>query len=52
MLGDPAFVDNMELYQQALLSDATVKAIRSKMSNDQVLPESAYNPDGIEILET
>lgn len=47
-LGDPSFIDHMELYQQELLSDATIRTIRSKISDEQTLPISSYNPDKLE----
>lgn len=51
-LGDPNFVDHMDLYQQQMLSDATIETIRSKISDEHTLPVSAYNPDGLESVET
>lgn len=51
-LGDPSFVDHMELYQQEMLSNATIETIRSKISDEHTLPISIYNPDNLESSET
>jgi hypothetical protein len=45
-------VDGLETYQQAMLSDAFAAKVRSKISDDHTQPIEAYNPDGMEILET
>ncbi|KAH0564831.1 hypothetical protein GP486_001779 [Trichoglossum hirsutum] len=51
-LGDPSFVDNMDVYQQKMLRETTAAEIRSKISDLHTLPVSAYNPNGLESLET
>ncbi|KAK1831885.1 gamma-glutamyltranspeptidase [Podospora conica] len=51
-LGDPSFVEGLEPYQQAMLSGAFASEVRSKISDDHTQPIDAYNPDGLEILET
>lgn len=47
-LGDPSFVDHMELYQQKMLSDATIQTIRNQISDEHTLPISSYNPENLE----
>ncbi|TLS21227.1 uncharacterized protein PpBr36_10509 [Pyricularia pennisetigena] len=51
-LGDPAFVKGMDKYQQEMLSDATAKKIRSKISDKKTEQVEYYNPEGFESLET
>ncbi|PGG97595.1 gamma-glutamyltransferase [Polytolypa hystricis UAMH7299] len=51
-LGDPLFVDGLDEYQKTMVSDATAKAIRGKISDNRTQNVSAYNPDGLESLET
>lgn len=51
-LGDPDFVDGMTEYQQQMLSANTTSLIRSKISDFHTQNVSAYNPGGIESLET
>ena len=51
-LGDPDFVANMSRYQQEILSAETASIIRSKISDQHTLNVTAYDPDGIESLET
>lgn len=51
-LGDPSFVTNLTTYQQEMLLPETAKLIRAKISDAHTLNVSAYNPDGIESLET
>ena len=51
-LGDPSFVKNLSLYQDEMLSEKTARYIRSKISDLKTLNVSAYDPDGIESLET
>ncbi|KAH0836284.1 Gamma-glutamyltranspeptidase 3 [Fonsecaea pedrosoi] len=51
-LGDPSFVHNLSAYQDEMLSDATARDIRSKISDLRTLNVSAYDPAGIESLET
>ena len=51
-LGDPLFVANLSRYQDEILSAQTASLIRSKISDQHTLNISAYDPDGIESLET
>jgi gamma-glutamyltranspeptidase/glutathione hydrolase len=51
-LGDPSFVGNLSAYQDDMLSEATARYIRNKISDLNTLNISAYDPDGIESLET
>ena len=51
-LGDPSFVKNLTAYQNEMLSEATARYIRSKISDARTLNVSAYDPKGIESLET
>ncbi|KKF94290.1 Gamma-glutamyltranspeptidase 2 light chain [Ceratocystis platani] len=51
-MGDPQFTDNMTEYTQAMISDETVRKIRSQIHLNETFPMSYYNPDGIESLPT
>ncbi|CAJ2499823.1 Uu.00g026760.m01.CDS01 [Anthostomella pinea] len=51
-LGDPLFVDGMDKYQASMLSDATAAEVRSKISDFHTQNVSAYDPTGLESLET
>lgn len=51
-LGDPSFIDGMEEYQADMLDKATIDDIRSRISDFKTQNVSAYDPDGIESLDT
>lgn len=51
-LGDPSFVKNISAYQSEMLNARTAAEIRSKISDSHTLNISAYDPSGIESLET
>ncbi|KAJ5724416.1 hypothetical protein N7493_006144, partial [Penicillium malachiteum] len=51
-LGDPDFVPGMVDYERDLLKQSTVDAIRKKISDTHTLDVSAYDPSGIESLDT
>lgn len=51
-LGDPAFVENLAEYQAAMLETETIDKIVAKISDEHTLPVAAYNPDGLESIET
>ncbi len=51
-LGDPLFVPGLDRFQQSMLSENTSAEIRSKISDSQTLNVSAYDPSGLESLET
>ncbi|KIW30662.1 gamma-glutamyltransferase [Cladophialophora immunda] len=51
-LGDPSFVHNLSAFQDEMLSEASARYIRSKISDLRTLNVSAYDPAGIESLET
>ncbi|KAI9752409.1 MAG: hypothetical protein M4579_005633 [Chaenotheca gracillima] len=51
-LGDPLFVDDLDTYQQEMLSNKTAAEIRGKISDTHTLNVSAYDPSGIESLAT
>ena len=51
-LGDPSFVANLSAYQDEMLAANTARIIRNKISDRNTLNVSAYDPDGIESLET
>ncbi|KAF2090814.1 gamma-glutamyltranspeptidase [Saccharata proteae CBS 121410] len=51
-LGDPAFVSGMSEYQQNMLSKNVTDTIRGKISDFHTQNVSAYDPDGLESLET
>lgn len=51
-LGDPLFVGNISLFQNEMLSEKAAAEIRSKISDQHTLNVSAYDPSGLESLET
>ena len=51
-LGDPLFVANLSHYQEQMLSAESAAEIRSKISDQRTLNVSAYDPTGLESLET
>lgn len=51
-LGDPSFVEGLDMYQQQMLNDTTAVDIRSRISDVQTLNVSAYDPKGLESLST
>lgn len=51
-LGDPSFVSGMDAYQKSMLSAAVGAEIRGRISDSGVRNVSAYDPRGLESLET
>lgn len=51
-LGDPLFVDGLADYEKKILEQSTIDHIRSKISDVRTQNVSAYNPDGLESLDT
>ncbi|GAD96923.1 gamma-glutamyltranspeptidase [Paecilomyces variotii No. 5] len=51
-LGDPSFVEGIAEYEDDLLKDSTAQMIRRRISDFHTQNVSAYDPDGIESLET
>ncbi|KAH9216475.1 nucleophile aminohydrolase [Leptodontidium sp. 2 PMI_412] len=51
-LGDPSFIHNVTAFQLEMIKESTASNIRSKISDPSTLPIPAYNPAGIEVLET
>lgn len=51
-LGDPLFVPGVDEYQEQMISEATAKEVRSKISDSKTFNVSYYNPAGLESLET
>ncbi|KAL1981493.1 hypothetical protein VTN96DRAFT_2522 [Rasamsonia emersonii] len=51
-LGDPFFVDGMDEYQRDMLNDSTIRDIRRRISDFRTQNVSAYDPDGLESLDT
>jgi gamma-glutamyltranspeptidase / glutathione hydrolase len=51
-LGDPLFVPGLDKYQQEMISASTAAEVRSKISDYHTLNVSAYDPSGLESLET
>jgi len=45
-LGDPAYVSNIELYEDRLLSKAKAEEIRGRILDNATQPVEAYNPSG------
>lgn len=51
-LGDPLFVDGMYEYEGKLLKQSTIDKIRGKISDFHTQSVSAYDPAGLESLDT
>ena len=51
-LGDPLFVPGLDRFQEGMLSPETAAGVRGKISDYYTLNVSAYNPSGLESLET
>ena len=51
-LGDPAYVEGLDEYQQSMLNEQTVSGIRRKISDFDTKNVSYYDPEGLESLET
>ncbi|KAI8935737.1 hypothetical protein NX059_007257 [Plenodomus lindquistii] len=51
-LGDPLFLDGIDEYQTQMISEATAKEVRAKISDSRTFNTSYYNPTGLESLET
>lgn len=51
-LGDPSFVLNATEYEADMLNASTAEAIRGRISDSHTLNVSAYDPEGIEVLDT
>ncbi|KEY74947.1 hypothetical protein S7711_01296 [Stachybotrys chartarum IBT 7711] len=51
-LGDPDYDEGLEKFQHRMLSEATASDIRSRISDETSQPLSAYNPEGLEVMDT
>lgn len=51
-MGDPSFVDNMDIYESEMLNSTTASLIRGRISDTHTLNVSAYDPTGLEIVNT
>lgn len=51
-LGDPLFVSAIDTFQQSMLTPNTSTETRRKISDTHTLNVTAYNPSGLESLET
>ncbi|CAG8095505.1 unnamed protein product [Penicillium salamii] len=51
-LADPSFVDGIPKYEADMLDQATIDEIRSKISDVRTQNVSAYDPSGLESLDT
>ncbi|KAL9602842.1 MAG: hypothetical protein Q9219_001537 [cf. Caloplaca sp. 3 TL-2023] len=51
-LGDPLFVTGLDEYQNEMLNESTAARIRSEISDVRTLNVSAYDPSGLESLDT
>ncbi|KAJ5312760.1 Gamma-glutamyltranspeptidase [Penicillium antarcticum] len=51
-LGDPLFVEGMAQYETEMLAQSTIDEIRSKISDVRTQNVSAYDPSGLESLDT
>ncbi|KAK0509172.1 hypothetical protein JMJ35_008543 [Cladonia borealis] len=49
-LGDPSFVEGLDVYQDEMLNETTAENIRSRISDFHTLSVSAYDPQGFESL--
>lgn len=52
LLGDPLFLEGMDKYQTDILKPSTIDQVRSKISDYHTQNVSAYDPLGLESLET
>ncbi|KAJ5932525.1 hypothetical protein N7516_007014 [Penicillium verrucosum] len=50
--GDPLFVDGLADYEKEILNQSTIDEIRSKISDVRTQNVSAYDPAGLESLDT
>lgn len=50
--GDPLFVDGLVDYEKDILNQSTIDEIRSKISDLRTQNVSAYDPAGLESLDT
>ncbi|KAL9578756.1 MAG: hypothetical protein Q9212_005516 [Teloschistes hypoglaucus] len=51
-LGDPLFVPGLDEYQNEMLNETTAARVRSEISDFHTLDVSAYDPKGLESLDT
>lgn len=51
-LGDPSFIEGIDEYEADMLNASTATLIRGRISDQHTLDVSAYNPDGLEVLDT
>jgi gamma-glutamyltranspeptidase/glutathione hydrolase len=51
-LGDPLFLDGIDVYQEAMISASTASEVRSKIDDTRTFNTSYYDPKGLESLET
>ncbi|KAL4779043.1 nucleophile aminohydrolase [Aspergillus varians] len=52
VLGDPSFIEGMTGYEKAMLQKQTIDDIHGKISDFRTQNVSAYDPEGLESLET
>jgi gamma-glutamyltranspeptidase/glutathione hydrolase len=50
-LGDPLFLDGIDVYQEAMISASTASEVRSKIDDTRTF-NTSYYPKGLESLET
>ena len=51
-LGDPDFVEGLDTFQDEMINETTASIIRGRISDLHTLNVSAYNPDGVESVQT
>ncbi|GAB1203828.1 hypothetical protein APSETT445_002468 [Aspergillus pseudonomiae] len=51
-LGDPSFLEGLDEYQKGMLAQSTIDEIRGKISDLHTQNVSAYDPKGLESLDT
>jgi gamma-glutamyltranspeptidase/glutathione hydrolase len=50
LLGDPFAIPSISKYEQSILTQASARSVRNRISDDRTLPISAYNPSNLTIL--
>ena len=50
--GDPSFLPGLHQHEEDMLNDTVASAIRGRISDFRTQNVSAYDPDGLESLDT
>ncbi|KAK0634626.1 gamma-glutamyltranspeptidase [Bombardia bombarda] len=51
-LGDPDYVDNLNKYQENMMSDTTAREVRARIMDNQTQPVSIYDPASVYAAES